>query len=64
MKLVKRENKAKNNVKVGEFNDFLREHGAVEQFVCTLGAAIQEVKTFMCFTVYRKIVLLYRATAL
>ena len=39
-----RENKANNDVGVGEFNELLREHGAVEQFVRILGVAIEEEK--------------------
>ena len=57
-------NKAKNTVEVGEFSDFFQEHGAVEQFISILGVAIEDEKIFMYFTVYRKIVLLHRATAL
>ena len=60
-----RENKAKHTVEVGEFNEFrLQEHGAVEQFLHILGVGIEEGKLFKNFTVCRKIVLLYRATAL
>ena len=59
-----RENKAQHSVEVGEFNDFLREHGAVEHVVHILGFAIEEGKVFKNFTVCRKIVLLHRATAL
>ena len=39
-----RENKAKNTVEVGEFNEFLREHGTVEQFIRILGVTIKEEK--------------------
>lgn len=38
------ENKAKNTVKVGEFNQFLQEQGTVEQFVHILGVEIEEEK--------------------
>ena len=58
-----RENKAKNTVQMGEFNEFLREHGAVDE-IRILGVAIEEEKTSMYFTVYRKIVLFHLATAL
>ena len=56
---TKREKKAKNIIEVGESNEFLREHGAVEQFVRILGIAIEEEKILMYFTVYRKIVPLH-----
>lgn len=62
-KFVMGENIVKNSVEAGEFNEFLQEHGAVEQFVRILGVAIEE-KIFMYFTVYRKIVLLRRAISL
>ena len=58
-----RENKAKHAVEVREFNEFLRENGAVEHFVHILGVAIGEGKLFKNFTFCRKIVLLRRATA-
>ena len=48
---------------VGEFNEYLREHDGVEQFVSISGIAIEEEKTFKYFTVYRKIVLFHLATA-
>ena len=57
------ENIVKNSVEAVEFNEFLQEHGAVEQLVRILGVAIEE-KTFMYFTVYRKIVLLHWVHAL
>ena len=62
---TKREKKAKNIVEVGEFNAFLRKHGSVEQFVSILGVPVEEEKKiFIYFTVYRKFVLLHRATGL
>ena len=61
---TKREKKAKNIVEVGEFNAFLRKHGSVEQFVRILGVPVEEEKIFIYFTVYRKFVLLHRATGL
>ena len=48
-KFVMGENIVKNSVEAGEFNEFLQEHGAVEQFVRIFGVAIQE-KIFMYFT--------------
>ena len=57
------ENKAKNILR-WENSTSLREHGAVEKFVSILGVAIKEGKLSMYFTVYGKIVLLHRATAL
>ena len=51
-------------VEVGKFNEFLRKHGSVEQFVRIFGLAGEEEKIFIYFTVYRKFVLLRRATGL